>query len=202
VPEQRDVLAAEFDHGGHRFMVLANHWKSRFGSKKVSDGIRMTEAKAVRQELDRRLYANPRAAILMAGDFNNDCDGVEITEGAGCVPDLGKCLADPTGRLLFNLHGGLVPEARGTLFYKKAGTWNSFDSISVTKAMLDQPVGSADGWRVRPGSYEVLRFPFALDPDKRPLPFRRVVDSDGGAPAYHAGYSDHLPVRVVITLGP
>lgn len=203
VPMQRDILVADFLVSGHPLTVMANHWKSQSGPKKETARMRETEAIAARGAIDAILATNRMAAIVMAGDFNNNFDSTNMLVNARTLPDLQATLADKTGNSLFNLHATLPEDRRGTLFYAKAKVWDSFDSISVSRSMVDAENKTYRGWRVKPGSYEVFRAKEHVDKDGHPTPFRRGLDPEDDDPArrpYIEGYSDHFPVRVILKI--
>jgi endonuclease/exonuclease/phosphatase family metal-dependent hydrolase len=193
VPGQRDVLACDFVFGGRRLTVVMNHWKSQLGKKAESDAIRIAEARSVRAFLDVRLRADPAAAILVAGDFNDSVTSPILTEEAGFSVDRQRVCDDLSGRLLYNLSGGLSDAARCTYYYSPAKQWSAFDSMSVTRSMLDglKPEGP---WRVRCAAYGVYKRPEQCYLSGAPLPFRRVRSKEVGD-VYLTGFSDHFPVR-------
>lgn len=194
VPGQRDVLACDFVFDGRRLTVVMNHWKSQLGKKPESDAIRIAEARSVREFLDRRLKADPAAAILVAGDFNDSVTSPILTGEAGFSIERQRVCDDRTGRLLYNLSGELPEASRGTYYYSPAKQWNSFDSMSVTRSMLDG-VNPAGPWHVRVASYGAFRMPEQCSQSGAPLPFRRVRSKEVGD-VYLTGFSDHFPVRV------
>ncbi len=194
-PIQRDVLIADFESAGRRLTVFGNHWKSHYGKKAEADAIRAQEARAVRAELDRRLRADPAAAIVVAGDFNDDIDSPILQAEAGFATNAVAVRNDPDGRLLLNLSGELSAAARGTYYYTQAKRWNSFDSISVTRGMLDG-VTPAAPWGVQPGSYGIYATPAMCQTNGAPLPFRRVGYRD--TTRIYSGYADHFPLRVTL----
>ena len=198
VQGQRDVLACDFVFGGRRLTVLANHWKSQLGKKAESDAIRAQEARSVREFIDRRLKDDPAAAILVAGDFNDDITSHILTDEAGFATDVRRVLADPSGRLLYNLSAGLPPEGRGTYYYSPSKKWDTFDSMSVTRSLLAGP-SKEGGWQVRAGSYGVFKQKEQCFPSGAPIPFHRVRSKEAGD-EYLTGYSDHFPVRVELEL--
>ena len=198
VSGQRDVLACDFVVGRRKLTVVANHWKSQLGKKTESDGIRSREAHAVRAFLDRRLGEDSAAAVLVAGDFNDAVTSPILEDEAGFSTDLQRVRDDVSGRLLYNLSGGIPENARGTFYYSPAKKWNAFDSMSVTRGMLKEAT-SSDGWHVRTGSYEVFRRQEQCSQTGAPLPFRRVRNKEVGD-VYVTGYSDHFPVRVTLGL--
>ena len=175
IPNQRDVLACDFVFYGRKLTVLVNHWKSQLGKKAESDAIRSEEARSVRAFLDRRLADDPAAAILVAGDFNDTVTSPILTRDAGFATDL-KCVReDATGRLLYNLSGGLSEEARGTYYYSPSKLWDAFDSMSVTRG-YDRRLGTRSGRGVC-GRARIRRFQTAgasASSPARALPFRRV----------------------------
>jgi len=197
VQEQRDILIAKFAPGGSALVVMVNHWKSRVGPQAKATSMRTRQAQAARAELDRILKDSPRSAIMVVGDFNDDFDGLTITNVLMSSTDIGNVEADPKGRILYNLHAGLPENRRGSFYYRGGKRWNTFDSISVSRAMV---LGDAPGWRVRDGSYDVVR-PVAMSDDAgTPVPFRIVKNKATGKHEYVTGYSDHYPVKVVLDL--
>ena len=200
VPGQRDVLVCDFVFCGRKLTVLANHWKSQLGKKAESDEIRTREALSVRAFLDRRLKDEPSAAILVAGDFNDTVTSRILTDVAGFALDVGQVRRDTSGRLLYNLSGGLAEAARGTYYYSPAKQWDAFDSMSVTRAMLDG-MAPATALRVRLGSYGVFKQKEQCSLSGAPLPFRRVRSKEVGD-VYLTGYSDHFPLRVELVCTP
>lgn len=190
----RETLACDFEIGGRRLTVLANHWKSQTGKKEENDEIRRKDATAVRRFLDERLAANSAAAIIVAGDFNDQVTSPIMTGTAKFVMDKRKVLVDKQGMLLFNLSGNLPAKERGTYWYNAGKTWNSFDSISVTRGMLPE-AEPPSAWRVREDTYRIFKTPAQLDEDGYPLPFR-FVRSKAKGNAFKTGYSDHFPVMV------
>ncbi len=196
VSGQRDVLACDFVFEDRPLTVLVNHWKSQLGKKEESDSIRRKEAQTVRAYIDRRLKADPAAALLVAGDFNDRPESPILTEVAGFVMDEPRVRNDPAFHFLFNLTGWLPEDARGTYYYSPAKQWNAMDSISVTCGLLEG-VSSASPWRVRRGMYAIVKSQAQCSESGAPLPFRRVRNKEVGD-VYLTGYSDHFPVRVEI----
>ena len=190
----RQTLACDFTIAGRPLTVLANHWKSQTGKKEENDAIRRKDALAVRRFLDARLAANPAAAIVVAGDFNDQVTSPILLDTARFSLDKAAVLAAPQALLLFNLSASLPANERGTYWYNAGKTWNSFDSISVTRGMLPAAEPPAP-WRVREKTYRIVKTPAQLDEDGHPVPFR-FVRSKAKGDAFKTGYSDHFPVLV------
>lgn len=212
--QTRDVLMCDFrfgKRGSERLHLFVNHWKSQLGDPGESLQRREEEAARVRQEIRRILKADPKAAVLVAGDFNDGIDSKILTETAGFSLDreavAGK---DNKGKdLLYNLSAGLAEKDRGTYFYWANKSWEAIDSMSVSRGMLEGITPSAP-WQVDPASYgryrylkQVWDFSMATNDLKRcdgaPISFwknRSKLLATHPHNWNEAGYSDHFPVRV------
>jgi len=196
VPDQRDILIAEFVVSGYSLTIFVNHWKSRIGPLEECTRMRLAQAGAVRAELDRIFTTNRHAAVIVLGDFNDDYDGAALVHRLQSIPDRQRVVEDQSARLLYNLHAGLPHDQRGTFYYHRGKTWNSFDSMSVSRSML---VGG-EGWKVREATYQVVKPVNMTNAQAIPKPFRPLRGSKGCPSSYSEGYSDHFPVRVVLIL--
>ena len=153
---------------------------------------------AVREAVESLLAANPDAAIVVMGDFNDNFDDASLIEGLRSVPSRETFLADPDAGLLLNLHAGLPEAVRKSFYYRSGKIWNSLDSMHVTRSMVSgttQPT-----WKIISDSYEVLRWERLLDEWGHPKAFRRITNPDTKARYFQYGYSDHLPVRLELRL--
>jgi hypothetical protein len=176
--------------------IFVNHWKSRWGGVRKTAPLRIEQAKTLRGAIDRLLSADPDAAVMAIGDFNTDFDGEPLVKHAGVSHEPVSTSGAPDTVKMFNLHAELSSGERGTFYYRRGDTWNSFDCMAVSRGML-----AADGsacWMVKPGSYEVLRLPATMRGDGTPKSFRRYKDRASGRWYYRHGYSDHFPVRVIL----
>lgn len=199
----RDSIVATFDFDGAPVSVVASHWKSQIGDKAQNDEKRAKQAACIRKEIDRLLGSSKgKAAIVVTGDFNDNFTCAPMVEVALLSTNRTAVLADESGRLFYNLSTDLPIEKTGTHYYKGNNTWSSFDSISVTRGMLD---GTAPWVVAGSDAYEVYRHPkhvaqegdYAHITPGTPRPFRRIsLKGQAKKSAYSYGYSDHFPVRV------
>lgn len=204
VEAQRDILTADFELEGGKLSVIANHWKSQWGNKKVADSMRNRQARAARKIVDDIVKDDSDAAILVVGDFNDNYAAPVITDVLLSSTNRRQVMKDSSGRTLYNLHATLAEDEQGTIYYRRGKTWNSFDGISVSRSLLPRN-GSSDalaGWTFKEGSYEVVRCSELVDEDGFPKPFRQIRDRKSGKKKYVTGYSDHLPVKVAIEMAP
>lgn len=189
---RRDQLAATFDIGGGELTIFCNHWKSWSGDTAENTRMRTGEARALAREVRRRLKAAPAAALLAAGDFNDEIDSGILTKEAGLVP--WPAAAPAAGKaLLFNLSGLLPAAARGTYYYSRNKVWHSFDSMSVSPGMLPCAAEPAP-WQVATNTYGRFIGGTQTNAAGRPLSYWRALRTGTGR--RKAGISDHFPVRV------
>ena len=195
---QRDVLVCDFKVDGEDLTVIANHWKSKLGSKKRSDWIRNQQAKSLRDCIDLRLKKDPSAAIIVTGDFNSGIESTFLTETAGFLTNLDQLKEKENQYMLYNMAASLSEKERATYYYAPHKQWSSLDSISVTRSMLG--LKPASSWRVKADSYSVYK------PKKicfkgvgSPLPYRRVRSKKFGD-NYITGYSDHFAVYLTLQM--
>ena len=199
VREQRDILIARFDFDGRPLTIVMNHWKSWAGPPAENIRIRTVEARAARAEIERRLAADPRLALLAMGDFNDNVESAVMTGEARFAP-WGAVAGTAATGTLYNLSGCLAETNRVTYYYGKDRVWNSFDSVSVSPGMLPGAAQPA-AWQAATNAYGPFVLPTQRDADGHPLPFHRVRKKDETGQirdTYLTGFSDHFPVRCVL----
>ena len=193
VAGQRETLIARFRPDGERLTIYVNHWKSRWGPKGASTRTRLRQARAIRKDVDAVLKADPAARVLVVGDFNDDCNGSNMCDVLRVSTNKSAVLESDRGGLLYNVHGERPAHTPGTSYYRQNRVWNTFDTINVSRSLL-----TGNGWTLKPDSVEVFRTPDMVDEEGVPIPFRLLKDTKTKRWAYLTGYSDHLPLRVVL----
>ena len=78
----RQIVEVSFDIHGHELIILNNHWKSKVG--KDTEPKRLCAADVVNARIKAIMAENPKAEILLLGDFNECADEYE-REGKGAV---------------------------------------------------------------------------------------------------------------------
>ena len=78
----RQIVEVSFDIHGHELIILNNHWKSKVG--KNTEPKRLCAADVVTARLKAIYDENPKAEVLLLGDFNECADEYE-REGKGAV---------------------------------------------------------------------------------------------------------------------
>lgn len=160
--------------------VLVNHWPSKLGGAMASHWKREAAALVVKNITDSIYSTNPKALMIIMGDFNEepDSDIFLNTLKAGKTSD-GGILVNPA----LYLKKGV-----GTL--KHQHEWVVFDQIIVSRSLLE---GNSAVKMASP-SLRIIDFPFLLE--RHPTfggmrPFRTYIGFK-----YADGYSDHLPVWI------
>ncbi|TLU82566.1 MAG: endonuclease/exonuclease/phosphatase family protein [Chlorobium sp.] len=174
----RKIIVAGFSAAGHPFHVILNHWPSRSFDTGWTESKRMTAAKVTRHILDSLLVGNPKADIIVMGDFNDEPVDRSIKQVLGSSFDAAQVKAN-SKTLLYNCWNG----------YKEIGSyafnnhWQHIDQILLSAGMIENK-----GF-------------FAPDDAFRCFSFSRLLDKSGKKPyatyekrKYIGGYSDHLPL--------
>ena len=181
----RDVLYAVVQFpSGDSLNVLVNHWTSRYGGYAATVPKRNYYAKVVRIFVDSLLAKNPRAKILITGDFNDYATDESMTEHMR-VREYAVRLPRDT---LYNL---MLPYARQSLLgsHKHEDFWGCLDQFIVSDAWLTDTCG------VRQiGDAQIFDADFLLVEDEKYGGKKNYRTFLG--PRYIGGFSDHLPVYV------
>ena len=172
----RDILyvkgAFDRDDIVHFFV---NHWPSRREGTRKTMPKRIAAAQSLSSKTRNILQADPRAKIVIMGDFNDLPVSKSIT----------RYLKDEFYNLAF------IPYSKkmGTVFAK--GRWLMFDQIMISRGMM-----SAPGFRINSSLLTVHFDKRLLFYDKKRAMYRPNRSYSGKK--YHGGFSDHLPVYVTM----
>ena len=149
----------------YRFTLLVVHLKSRRESAEADQAqIRFEEARLLREQIDRRLAADPQANLLVAGDCNDlkDSRPIRAILGRGRTGLTDLRPAEPNG------DDARLPEGRPSLrtvswthFYAKEDTYSRIDYLFVSPGMQREWI---------PGSAQILALPnWGVASDHRPV---------------------------------
>ena len=168
------------------FHVFVNHWKSRSGGAAETEPQRLENARFLRKRIDSLQAVNPGAKIIIMGDLNDEPSNRSVEEVLGARPASGKTVSSG----LYNLMYDLYRAGEGTLYYKD---WDLFDQLIVTGNLLSPPRGK--GPKVRDARGFILKADWLLYQNRDGV---MVPNRTAGSREYFGGYSDHLPVYLVI----
>ena len=187
----RDILAVCGTIEGERFCFFVNHWSSRRGGSAASEFLRVGCAETVRRYADSLQTVYPDIKIVIMGDMNDDPYNKSLSETLGAKEKISE--VEPGG--YFNPMWAMHKAGYGTLGYQDA--WNLFDNIVVNYNLLEEGSGSL---RIRPsernGLYgRVFKRSYMIQQKGR---YKNYPLRSFSGNSFLGGYSDHLPVYIVI----
>lgn len=181
----RDILYINGELAGHtEIHIFINHWSSRREGQKETEPRRVAAASILREKIEEITSDNPKANIIVMGDFNDtpvDYSIQHILKAKG-IHDLRK------GDLV-NLFLNHQNRNEGTSVHR--GDWDVIDQIIVSQSILH----GQSGLELRENTGHILRDESILytyhNGDQKP-------NSSYGGENYYGGYSDHLPVYLFL----
>ncbi|HWE36514.1 MAG TPA: endonuclease/exonuclease/phosphatase family protein [Isosphaeraceae bacterium] len=178
----RRILEAHVEARGAPLIVLASHWTSRVTD--ATDVKRTAYAAAVYRAFLDRYRADPRADVILAGDYNDGPDDPALVDGLHTTSDPALVRADGPRPRLLDLMAGRDPRLFGTYLYQRR--WQALDHIVASPGLLDP-----SGWLALPETLRVeAPTPLRAGRDGRPFRF------GGPRQAGPRGYSDHFAVTL------
>jgi len=180
----RDILHVEGKTEDNEILHLfINHWSSRWGGQKESEPKRLYCAVTLRKAVDNVMNQDPRAKIIIMGDFNDEPTNRSIYEML-LANNKRKNAGD---RELFNLmYDGHNQRNEGSYNYQ--GNWDMMDQIIVSHSVITDK----NGWHAGYEDGKILKAEFMLYYDENRKDY--VPNRSYGGPNYYGGISDHLPV--------
>jgi endonuclease/exonuclease/phosphatase family metal-dependent hydrolase len=194
-PSARGILEAKIKVGETTFTVMGNHWKSK-ADNPVMENIRLGNAKTVRDRLDQILQEDPKADVIIGGDFNTQYNQGQrysfmtktaLQDVLGSQGDR-KVLGGSGKPDLYNLWFDVAPEKRYSDEF--AGEWGTLMQLLVTRGM-----GDGTGVEYVEGSFHQVMVPGVNCREPLGLPWRWTNYGPGW------GASDHFPVMATFRVG-
>jgi predicted extracellular nuclease len=159
--------------------LFVNHWPSRREGQKESEHKRRRAAEVARQKIDEILRADPKANIILMGDFNDHPTDNTLEQTLKAKP-----VTDTKADLMNLLYDDQLA-GKGTHSFK--GEWGVLDQFIVSSGFYK----GRSGLRIKGGDaaivYEEILLFTQKDGTKKP-------STTYGGPNYYGGYSDHLPI--------
>jgi len=170
----------------HPIHFYVNHWPSRYGGAGSSRPKRVAAAATLAASVKRIYAVEDKPNIVIMGDFN-DAPEDESMQIISRIRTLSETSCPWP---IVNLSTGYGLAGEGTL--KHGGSWIVFDQVLVSCAMIK----GENGLAILDRKTEIFKPDFLLEEDliyTGVKPYRTYV-----GPAYHGGFSDHLPVSVTV----
>jgi predicted extracellular nuclease len=158
--------------------LFVNHWPSRYGGVNKTKPLRCYAAKTVKQITDSLIAQSPDVNIIIMGDFNDYPKDESLMD----------CLGAGKEGALINL--ALLSKDSGS--YKYQGRWGFLDQFIISEALYNR---KNNGLTLASG-IKVVSAPFMLQKDSKytgEMPSRTFLGYK-----YNGGYSDHLPVMIML----
>lgn len=186
----RSIMMIQGIAGKHDTVYLfLNHWPSRRGGSEQSAPKREAAARVLRQAVDSLLLINPNAQMVLMGDFNDNPPDESVAK----ILNAQQTLDPGTKNTLYNATSIFNWKAgEGSEFYR--GSWSRFIQIILTSSLVEDQTGSDGVFR----DIYIFRPDWLLVSDpayQQMVPFR-TYDED----SKEMGYSDHLPVYVLLRI--
>ncbi len=180
----RDQLLVSGKFMGEDTHFIVNHWPSRRGGAPESNHRRKAAAMLARSIIDSLQHVDHGAKIFVMGDFNDDPDNesmVDVLKAKDHLDNLGE-------NELYNCMFPLFKKGLGTLVYRD--NWNLFDQIVVSQGLLGNDYSSLTYYAAR-----IFNKAFLIQQEGA---FKGYPDRTYAGTKYLNGYSDHLPVYIVV----
>lgn len=178
----RDVLYVKGElYGKKQVHIFVNHWPSRRGGEKESEIKRIRAAQVAREKIDAILKENPKANIILMGDFNDHPNDISMEQTLGAKP-----ITDKKAQL-YNLLYDDHLAGKGTHSYQ--GKWGVLDQFVVSRSLYKGRKGIKLAMKDAKIVYEEKLLYTQSDGSKKP-------STTYGGNKYYGGYSDHLPIQL------
>lgn len=164
--------------------IIVNHWPSKRGGEKRSMPYRNAAAALCRHIADSLMQTSPHVNVIIMGDLNDNPNAKSIMETLGTKTNV-KSVGE---RDLFNPMWKLYRDGIGSYVYRD--TWELIDNIIVSGNLV-----RATSPHYHFDSAHIFRKNFMITHTGSftGYPYRTYA---GGI--YHGGYSDHLPIYIIL----
>ncbi len=176
----RDILYVKGKVKGDEIIhVFVNHWSSRREGTVETEPKRIQAAKMLKDKIAKIRQEDENAKILVMGDFNDTPSDKSIQQILNAA---GKNAS------LFNLMAESAHKGEGTIVHDRE--WLMFDQMMVSHNLL-----AGEGIKVKDQKGYVYKVDEILYTYKNG---GQKPNSTYGGPEYYGGFSDHLPVYLIL----
>ena len=180
----RDILYCQLEtNHGDTLHIFVNHWTSRYSGYAATIPKRNYYAQVLRQHTDSILQANPQAAIVIMGDFNDYPTDESLRD---ILAARSRKAADHPSHLINLMLDFDNLQNQGT--HKHEDFWGCLDQLIVSEALLNPE----SRCHLENSQANIFKADFLVIPDEKyggEKVFRTFL-----GPKYFGGYADHLPV--------
>ncbi len=184
----RDILVVHGILRGEPLYVLVNHWPSRSGGIRRSQGHRMQAAERVCQILDSIQRLDSKAKIAVMGDLNDNPTDSALSALTGLCKTPSMGYSRRKSERLYNPYLWAYELGWGTLAHNSQ--WQLYDQILISQTLKE----AQQGWAYLGAGIYAPQFLWEGDG-----PFTGSPKRTYSYGSYRGGFSDHFPVYVVLS---
>jgi predicted extracellular nuclease len=169
---------------------FVNHWPSRLEGERETQAKRIYTAIELRKAVDGVLNKDNQAKLVIMGDFNDEPTNRSIFEMLYANNKKKNTSTRELYNLMFEMHNNDLKNDTGT--YNYMGKWSMLDQIIVSQQLLHDTQGyhtDFDGGRIFKQDWMMYYDPNLLE---------NIPNRTYGGSEYYGGYSDHLPVYMIL----
>lgn len=187
----REIVQVNFTtRGGRTWAVFGNHWPSRSGGQLESAGYRAIAGETLSYFHERVLEVHGEdTPVLVMGDFNDEPADPSLVQYALSTRQRAKVAGGDSPRL-WNLMWETLGAREGSFYFENFPYLLDQFLVNKTMATTAGPL-SAD-----PATVQLVRFDGMTSTGTYPTP---IPFGGMGNPINTNGYSDHLPISMLVT---
>ena len=179
----RDILKVKGVLGTDTVWVFVNHWPSRRAGKEKTAYLRKIAAVALKAQTEKIRKLNPKAKIIVMGDFNDTPEDASIKTHL----QTSKKSETVKGNEFYNPFEVMTKNGVGTTPYR--GDWFMFDQILFSRELVQ----TSPGYKY--ASSNIFTAPYLYQHGGKYDGYILRTFAGGN---YLNGYSDHLPVYSIL----
>jgi len=186
-PSMPDIMLVKLDYRGRLLNIILNHWPEPKLFDPLAESSRSQAARLLRSIISSLREGEKEPDILILGDFNTASTNKAFSESIRASDD-SSFVRFTAPELLLNL--SLVSPSSGTV--RMRAKWHAYDQALVSASMLDEK-----NFYVFANSLERFSAPYLFQPSRRSDPVGQLFSTFYNE-RYLGGYSNHLPISVVV----
>ena len=165
--------------------IVVNHWPSKSGGEQRSLPGRMAAGQLGRHIADSVLHSRPNAKFIYMGDLNDN-------PTSKCIISEMNTKTKPEKLTQYDLYNPMWKLFRNGLgSYAYRDSWEMLDNIIISGGLVNAASGT---YKFRFANIFRKDFMFTKTGSYMDYPYRTFAGGN-----YQGGYSDHLPVYIVLT---
>ena len=165
--------------------IVVNHWPSKSGGEKRSLPGRIAAGQLGRQIADSVLHSRPNAKFIYMGDLNDN-------PTSKCIIAEMNTKTKPENLTQYDLYNPMWKLFRNGLgSYAYRDSWEMLDNIIISGGLVNAVPGT---YKFRSAHIFRKDYLFTKSGSYMDYPYRTFAGGN-----YQGGYSDHLPVYIVLT---